>query len=58
MTNKQDSKQEQKPLFDQLINDIKDNDWYCVQNGSESEMEEWEKAAIIAGLMELKRSEL
>ena len=58
MTNKYDSKQKQKPIFDQLIDDIKYNDWYCVQNGSESEMKEWEKAAIIAGLMEIKRSEL
>ena len=42
-----------KRPIDQLIGDIYDNEWYCVQGGSESEMEDWEKELIIEGLIRL-----
>ena len=39
-----------KRAIDQLIGDIHDNEWYCIQGGSESELEDWEKELIITGL--------
>lgn len=42
-----------KRAIDQLIGDIHDNEWYCVQGGSESEMTEWEKEIIIEALIRL-----
>lgn len=42
-----------KRAIEQLIGDIQDNEWYCIQGGSESEMLEWEKALIVAGLKSL-----
>lgn len=32
-----------KRAIDQLIFDIKENEWYCEQGDSESQMEDWEK---------------
>jgi hypothetical protein len=29
-------------IIDQLINDIQENDWYCIQNGSECDLHGWE----------------
>jgi hypothetical protein len=43
-----------KRAIDQLIGDIRDNEWYCIQGGSESQMEEWEKELIIDGLRLLR----
>ena len=43
-----------------LIEDIKENEWYCIQtmNGDESDMEKWEKALILEGLkLLIKREE-
>ena len=40
-------------IIDQLINDIQGNDWYCIQNGSECNLREWEKALLVAGLESL-----
>jgi hypothetical protein len=40
-------------IIDQLINDIQENDWYCIQNGSECDLHEWEKALLVAGLESL-----
>ena len=40
-------------LIDQLITDITENDWYCQQASGESDMKEWEKALIVAGLKSL-----
>lgn len=40
-------------IIDQLINDIQENDWYCIQNGSEFDLHGWEKALIVAGLESL-----
>ena len=40
-------------IIDQLIGDIQNNDWYCVQGGSESELEYWEKDLIVIGLRKL-----
>ena len=37
----------------QLIGDIQDNEWYCIQCGAESELKEWEKNLIIKGLRKL-----
>ena len=42
-----------KRTIDQLIGDIQDNEWLCIQGGSESEMEDWEKDLIIEGLIRL-----
>ena len=42
-----------KRAIDQLIGDIQDNEWYCIQNGSESELKEWEKDLIVNGLIKL-----
>ena len=42
-----------KAIIDQLINDIQGNDWYCIQNGSECNLREWEKALLAAGLESL-----
>ena len=42
-----------KRAIDILIGDMQDNDWYCIQGGSESSMEDWEKELIIAGLKRL-----
>ena len=39
--------------INQLIGDIQDNEWYCIQCGAESELEEWEKNMIIKGLRKL-----
>lgn len=39
-----------KRAIDQLIGDIQDNEWYCIQGGSESELEDLEKKLIINGL--------
>lgn len=43
-----------KRAIDILIGDIQDNEWYCIQGGSESEMLDWEKELIIAGLRRLQ----
>ena len=40
-------------IIDQLINDIQENDWYCIQNGSECDLHGWEKALIVIGLRKL-----
>jgi hypothetical protein len=40
-------------IIDQLINDIQDNEWYCIQGGSESELEDWEKNLIVIGQRKL-----
>lgn len=45
-------------IIGQLINDIQDNDWYCIYNESESSLYEWEKALLIAGLESLLGSDL
>ena len=37
-------------LIKQLIGDIRDNDWVCIQDTGESDMGEWEKEIIIRGL--------
>lgn len=37
----------------QLIRDVQDNEWYCLQGGSESELEFWEKELIVIGLRKL-----
>ena len=42
-----------KRAIDQIIDDINDNDWYCIQGGSESGMEDWEKNLIVIGLRKL-----
>ena len=42
-----------KRAIDQLIGDIQDNEWYCLQGGSESELEFWEKKLIVIGLRKL-----
>ena len=43
-------------IIDQLINDIQENDWYCIQNGSECELTGWEKALLVAGLERDRKS--
>lgn len=40
-------------IIDQLITDIQENDWYCIQNWSECNLHEWEKALLVAGLESL-----
>ena len=40
-------------LIDQLITDITENDWFCQLASGESDMEEWEKELIVAGLKSL-----
>ena len=40
-------------IIDQLINDIQENEWYCIQNGSECNLHEREKALLVAGLKSL-----
>lgn len=40
-------------LIEQLIIDITENDWFCQQASGESNMKEWEKALIVAGLKSL-----
>ena len=42
-----------KPAIEQLIDDIKNNEWFCEQGDSESQMEDWEKKLIVAGLKKL-----
>ena len=42
-----------KRAIDQIIDDINDNDWYCIEGGSESGMEDWEKNLIVIGLRKL-----
>ena len=42
-----------RAVIDQLINDIEENDWYCIQNGSECNLHGWEKALLVAGLESL-----
>lgn len=44
-------------IIDKLINDIQENEWYCIQNGSECNLHEWEKALLVAGLKSLLGSE-
>ena len=39
-----------KAIIDQLINDIRENDWYCIHSGIEDNLHEWEKALLVAGL--------
>lgn len=46
-------KQNRGAVTIQLIIDIQDNDWYCIQNGSECNLHEWEKALLVAGLESL-----
>ena len=52
---KHEEKKKGNTCIDQLITDISENDWYCDQNGSQSDMKDWEKSAIVAGLMLLLR---
>ena len=52
---KHEEKKKGNTCIDQLINDISENDWCCDQNGSRSDMKDWEKSAIVAGLMLLLR---
>ena len=40
-------------IIGQLIDDIQDNDWYCIHSGIEDNMHEWEKALLVAGLESL-----
>ena len=40
-------------IIKQLIYDIQENDWYCIQNGSECNLHEWEKVLLVAGLESL-----
>ena len=40
-------------IIEQLIDDIQGNDWYCIQNGSECNLHEWEKVLLAAGLESL-----
>ena len=42
-----------KRAINQLIGDIQDNEWYCIQCGSESELKDWEKNLIVIGLRRL-----
>ena len=42
-----------KRAIDQLIGDIQDNEWYCTQGESESELKHWEKNMIVIGLRKL-----
>ena len=42
-----------KALINQLIEDIRDNDWYCIQYWGESKLHEWEKVLLVAGLESL-----
>ena len=42
-----------KREIDLLIDDIQDNEWYCIQGGSESELKDWEKNLIVIGLRKL-----
>ncbi len=44
-------------IIGQLINDIQGNDWYCIRNGSEDNLYEWEKALLVAGLESLLASD-
>lgn len=46
-----------KRAIDQLIFDIRENEWYCEQGDSESQMEDWEKKLIIDGLKRLLEEE-
>ncbi len=40
-------------IIGQLINDIQENDWYCIHSGIEDNLHEWEKALLVAGLESL-----
>ena len=40
-------------IIGQLINDIQKNDWYSIQNGSQCNLHEQEKALLVAGLESL-----
>ena len=40
-------------IIDQLINDIQENDWYYIQNGSQCNLHGREKALLVAGLESL-----
>ena len=42
-----------KGCIDQLICDIQENEWYCEQGDSQSQMEDWEKKLIVDGLKRL-----
>ena len=42
-----------RAIIDQLINYIEENDWYCIQYWGESNLHEWEKALLVAGLESL-----
>ena len=44
-------------IIGQLISDIEENDWYCIQNGSECDLHGWEKALLVAGLESLLGSD-
>ena len=44
---------DKKKAIDILIGDIQDNEWYCIQGGSESELKDWEKNLIVIGLRKL-----
>jgi ribosomal protein L37AE/L43A len=44
-----------KRAINLLIGDIQDNEWYCIQCGSESELKDWEKELIVTGLRKLKK---
>ena len=39
-----------KEMAEQIIDDIQNNEWYCKQYGSESNLSTLEKIIIIAGL--------
>ena len=42
-----------RAVIDQLINDIQENDWYCIQNRRKCDLHEWEKVLLVAGLESL-----
>ena len=42
-----------RAIINQLIEDIRDNEWYSIQYWGESNLHEWEKALLVAGLESL-----
>ena len=42
-----------KGKIDQLICDIEENEWFCEQGESQSQMEDWEKVLIVEGLKKI-----
>ena len=42
-----------RAIIDQIINYIEENDWYCIQYWGESNLHEWEKVLLVAGLESL-----